>query len=145
MKKLLWLFVLLSITQMLTGLSLYMIQAETVVDFPRQSVQEPQSVVSGWNNSGMHRYNPNLSNQATLPPYNCHGTLMIVAQNPGPWLNEPKCSQCHAASYDTDQPLYRQSAGHGGIFREGCHDSIHAIAPSREVNAGIKFVDLQGI
>ena len=75
---------------------------------------------------------------------NCHGTITTVAENPDPWLNEPKCSQCHGSGYDTGLPLYRQSVGHGGIFCEGCHDSTHAIAPSREYNDTIKFIELQG-
>lgn len=75
---------------------------------------------------------------------NCHGTITTVAQNPNPWLAEPKCSNCHGAGYDTSLPLYRQSKGHGGVFCEGCHDSTHAIAPSREYNDTIKFIELQG-
>jgi hypothetical protein len=77
---------------------------------------------------------------------NCHGDITVVAQNPSPWLNEPKCSNagCHGAQYDTSLPLYRDSKGHGGLFCEGCHDSTHAIATSRETNDAIKFIDLQG-
>ncbi len=75
---------------------------------------------------------------------NCHGAITTVAENPNPWLNEPKCSNCHGAAYDTGLPLYRESTGHGGIFCEGCHDSTHAIAPSREYNDTIKFIQLQG-
>jgi len=43
-----------------------------------------------------------------------------------------------------DQPLYRNSIGHGAVFCEACHDSTHAIAESREPRDGLKFVDLQG-
>lgn len=77
---------------------------------------------------------------------NCHGDITQVAKNPNPWLNEPKCSAsgCHGAGYDTKQALYRDSQGHGGIFCAGCHDSPHAIAPSRESNDTIKFIQLQG-
>ncbi len=77
---------------------------------------------------------------------NCHGDITVVAQNPDPWLNEPKCGNpgCHGAAYDTKLPLYRESIGHGGIYCEGCHDSTHAIARSREPNDAIKFVGLQG-
>jgi hypothetical protein len=74
---------------------------------------------------------------------NCHGDITEVAKNPNPWLNEPKCSQCHGSGYDTSLPLYRESQGHGGIYCEGCHDSTHAIAPSRESNDTIKFFQLQ--
>jgi hypothetical protein len=37
------------------------------------------------------------------------------------------------------------SKGHGGVYCEGCHDSTHAVAPSREANDGIKFLALQGV
>ncbi len=77
---------------------------------------------------------------------NCHGDITVVAQNPDPWLNEPKCSSvgCHGSGYDTTQALYRQSTGHGGLYCEACHDSTHAISPSREANDSIKFMTLQG-
>ena len=76
----------------------------------------------------------------------CHGDITVVAQNSTPWLTEPKCSNtgCHGAGYDTILALYRQSTGHGGIYCEACHDSTHAIAPSREANDTIKFLQLQG-
>ena len=47
----------------------------------------------------------------------CHGTMATVAQNPDPWLNEPRCDSaaCHGAGYALDQPLYQASKGHGGI------------------------------
>ncbi|MFN2292148.1 MAG: hypothetical protein ACK2UC_13230 [Anaerolineae bacterium] len=76
----------------------------------------------------------------------CHGTLQQVAQNPNPWENEPTCSDtdCHdSGAYDQDQPLYRFSRGHGGIYCEACHDSTHAVAPSREPNDAIKFIGWQ--
>jgi hypothetical protein len=78
----------------------------------------------------------------------CHGGMSQVAQNPNPWLNEPRCDTCHTPTdtlqFDQDQPLYRQSKGHGGIYCEACHDSTHAIATSREANDAIKFIQLQG-
>ncbi len=73
----------------------------------------------------------------------CHGTMAKVAQNPNPWLNEPRCDTCHT-DIPLDQPLYRMSHGHGGLFCEACHDSTHAIATSRESRDAIKFVNLQG-
>lgn len=75
----------------------------------------------------------------------CHGNMQQVAANPSPWLIEPRCdgTDCHPA-YGQDQPLYRMSRDHGGIYCEGCHDSPHAIAPSRESNDALKFLALQG-
>lgn len=76
----------------------------------------------------------------------CHGTLDEVSQNPDPWRNEPTCddSQCHGSTYQQDDPLYRLSTEHGGLYCAACHDSPHAIAPSREPNDAIKFVGWQG-
>lgn len=75
----------------------------------------------------------------------CHGGMTAVSQNPDPWLNEPRCddSGCHA-DRSQDQDLYRLSKDHGGLYCIACHDSPHAIAPSREANDGLKFVALQG-
>ncbi|MCX6354978.1 MAG: hypothetical protein NTZ78_08760 [Candidatus Aureabacteria bacterium] len=75
----------------------------------------------------------------------CHGTMETVAQNPDPWLNEPRCDSatCHGAGFALDTPLYRESKGHGGMYCATCHDSPHAIAPSRESSDGIKLVLLQ--
>jgi hypothetical protein len=78
----------------------------------------------------------------------CHGDLAQVAQNPDPWLNEPRCDGCHTPTdtqqFDQNNALYRHSTGHGGIYCEACHDSTHAIATSREQNDAIKFNQLQG-
>ncbi|APV43744.1 hypothetical protein Dform_00386 [Dehalogenimonas formicexedens] len=70
--------------------------------------------------------------------------MVAVGQNPMPWLNEPQCSTCHGSAYATNQPLYQQSTGHGGLYCSACHDSPHVIAPSREANDSIKFIQLQG-
>lgn len=77
---------------------------------------------------------------------NCHGNMADVASNiRNPWITEPRCdnASCHGAGYALDQPLYRNSRGHSGIYCAGCHDSPHAIAPSREKNDDIKFIMLQ--
>jgi hypothetical protein len=87
-----------------------------------------------------------MSQNFCLNCTNCHGTMDVVAQNPQPWLQEPRCSNdgCHGAGYAPDQALYQYSRGHGGIYCSGCHDSPHAYAPSREPNDGIKFMQLRG-
>jgi hypothetical protein len=87
-----------------------------------------------------------MSQDFALNCITCHGTIDEVAQNPNPWLNEPRCDNtaCHGAGYSLDKPLYRDSKGHGQLYCAGCHDSPHAIAKSREPNDAIKFVDLQG-
>ena len=72
--------------------------------------------------------------------------MATVSRNPNPWLNEPRCDNgaCHGSGYRQDQPLYRMSKEHGGVYCEACHDSTHAIAPSRQPNDAIKFYALQG-
>jgi hypothetical protein len=87
-----------------------------------------------------------MSQQKGLTCIDCHGNITTVSQNPSPWLNEPRCDSaaCHGSAFAQDQPLYRHSKGHGAIYCEGCHDSTHAIAPSREYNDRIKFLALQG-
>ena len=77
----------------------------------------------------------------------CHGGMATVASNPNPWLSEPTCADagCHDDGlHDQDQALYRMSKGHGGVYCAGCHDSPHAIAPSREPADAIKFIGWQG-
>jgi hypothetical protein len=87
-----------------------------------------------------------MADQYGMECRDCHGTLAQVAQNPNPWLNEPRCDSagCHGSAYQQDQPLYRMSKEHGGIYCEACHDSPHAIAPSAEPNDAIKFIGWQG-
>ena len=83
-----------------------------------------------------------MSSQFGMTCSDCHGSLAVVAQNPSPWLNEPRCDGCHPG-YTQDDPLYRLSIGHGGLYCEACHDSTHAIAPSSQPNDAIKFGQLQ--
>ncbi len=76
----------------------------------------------------------------------CHGTMQDVANKTLPWFEEPRCDSlaCHGGGYAQNNPLYRLSQEHGGLYCEACHDSTHAIAPSREAKDGLKFIALQG-
>lgn len=85
-----------------------------------------------------------MSQQYDFTCNDCHGNLSTVAQNPNPWLNEPRCDTCHGTVVQQDQALYRNSMSHGGVYCEACHDSTHAIAESGEPRDAIKFIDLQG-
>jgi hypothetical protein len=87
-----------------------------------------------------------MSTEHNMECTDCHGGLEQVSQNPNPWLNEPRCDNeaCHGSAYAQDHELYRESSEHGGLFCAACHDSPHAIAPGREANDAIKFVDMQG-
>ncbi len=86
-----------------------------------------------------------MSSRFSMDCVSCHGTLEQVARNPNPWLNEPRCDTCHnSGNFDQNQPLYRFSKGHGGVYCEACHDSTHAIAPSTQPRDALKFIALQG-
>lgn len=85
-----------------------------------------------------------MSTQFGFNCQNCHGSLLHVSQNPNPWLNEPRCDNCHGVNVYQNNPLYRHSKGHSGVYCEGCHDSTHAIAQSNQPRDAIKFIDLQG-
>ncbi len=87
-----------------------------------------------------------MSTRKGMDCISCHGTMSNVAHNPSPWLREPRCdtAACHGSKYAQNNALYRLSTGHGGVYCEGCHDSTHAIAPSREYNDSLKFLALQG-
>jgi hypothetical protein len=86
-----------------------------------------------------------MSQNYAMTCVDCHGTMFTVSHNPNPWLIEPRCddTRCHGSVYQQNNPLYRMSSEHGGVYCEGCHDSTHAVAPSRETNDRIKFFDLQ--
>lgn len=107
------------------------------------------------NNDGCYNCHPGpqtqclrdaMSQMQGMGCLNCHGPISQVATNPNPWLNEPRCdsSSCHGSVATQTDALYRHSVGLGGIYCEGCHDSTHAIAPSREAVDGLKFMLLQG-
>jgi mono/diheme cytochrome c family protein len=71
----------------------------------------------------------------------CHGDMANVANTAMtggriPWMSEPKCVTCHqgVAEVDTGTTLYRDAAGHGGLHCSACHNSPHAMIPSREAS-----------
>jgi len=88
------------------------------------------------NRSLAHMGNPQDGNCTT-----CHGTMQQVAQSIGngsriPWADEPKCVTCHTGvpDVDTGAVLYRNDQGHGNLYCAACHDSPHAMYPSREAS-----------
>ncbi len=79
----------------------------------------------------------------------CHGTMRQMAssieQGRTPWVDEPACRTCHTTTYgEPVGTLYRNARGHGGVLCSGCHNSPHAIFPSRESRDNQVMVDLQG-
>lgn len=79
----------------------------------------------------------------------CHGTMRQMAssieQGRVPWVDEPACRTCHTSTYgEPVGVLYRNARGHGNVMCSGCHNSPHAIFPSRESRDNQVMVDLQG-
>jgi hypothetical protein len=76
----------------------------------------------------------------------CHGSLASLGNdNRTPWADEPRCADCHAPQYaENPGKLFRQSVGHGGLYCEACHNSTHAILPSREARDNLQSQNLQG-
>jgi len=68
----------------------------------------------------------------------CHGSMQQVASSIDggrvPWVNEPTCATCHTGVQDvgSQASLYRNSTGHHGVSCPACHNSPHAMYPSRE-------------
>ena len=78
----------------------------------------------------------------------CHGNLKAVARklNAGrqPWVQEPTCTKCHDATYDTGTTLYRNAKGHGGVPCIVCHNSPHAWWPAMNAVDNAQPMALQG-
>ncbi len=76
----------------------------------------------------------------------CHGSMQDVAsENRTPWVDEPKCGDCHGADHaENPNTLFRNSVGHGGLYCSACHGSTHAILPSTEPRDNIQVIALQG-
>jgi hypothetical protein len=80
----------------------------------------------------------------------CHGNMEQVGSSVHsgarlPWLNEPKCSACHAgiAQVDTGSALYRNAEGHGGLGCPACHQSPHAMVPTSQASDNYQAIQLQ--
>lgn len=78
--------------------------------------------------------------------YSCHGGMAAVADpQRRPWLDEPRCANCHASNYhENPNTLYRFSVGHEGVMCQACHGSPHAIYPSLEALDNKQSIWLQG-
>jgi hypothetical protein len=78
----------------------------------------------------------------------CHGDMRAIgSEDRMPWVDEPRCGDtaCHGPQYaENPGTLYRNSIGHGGLYCESCHNSTHAILPSREVRDNLQTIALQG-
>jgi hypothetical protein len=56
----------------------------------------------------------------------------ISDDNRIPWVDEPKCADCHTGipQVDSGSILYRNARGHGNLHCATCHGSPHAMTPS---------------
>jgi hypothetical protein len=69
----------------------------------------------------------------------------VASENRTPWVDEPKCGDCHGADHaENPNTLFRNSVGHGGLYCSACHGSTHAILPSTEPRDNIQVIALQG-
>ncbi len=87
----------------------------------------------------------------------CHGDMyaMTASMQNGrqPWLQEPKCVQCHSSAYgENSNTLYRNSTlqnapdgdMNGRIYCEACHNSTHAESTSSNPADSVVSQALQG-
>jgi|WetSurMetagenome_2_1015567.scaffolds.fasta_scaffold52662_1 hypothetical protein len=80
----------------------------------------------------------------------CHGTMAsmsasITANTRVPWVNEPACVNCHTnvGEVSTGSTLYRDATGHGGVYCAACHQSPHAMIPTRVASDGYQALQYQ--
>ncbi len=79
----------------------------------------------------------------------CHGNVLQVANSiktgRRPWIDEPRCSQCHDAAHSENAgKLYRNSTGHGGLYCAACHNSPHAELPTAKARDAVQAMRVQG-
>lgn len=88
-----------------------------------------------------------MANNYHMECIDCHtgGMEALADEDRVPWIDEPRCGDCHGEQYsENPNTLYRLSKGHGGLYCESCHNSTHAISPSRESDDNLQAIDLQG-
>lgn len=88
-----------------------------------------------------------MANDYGMECVHCHegGMSALGDEDRTPWFDEPQCGDCHGPAY-SEEPgkLFRFSKGHGGLYCESCHNSTHAILPSREAPDNLQSIILQG-
>ena len=88
-----------------------------------------------------------MANDYSMDCEECHqgGMEALASEERTPWVDEPSCGDCHEAHYaENPGTLYRLSKGHGGLYCESCHNSTHAILPSRDGDDNLQAIALQG-
>ncbi len=82
MKRYYWITIPLIILFFGAGLADSRVTAVISIDKPQPPPKTPKYIVLGWNNLGMHCYNPDFSNLAILPPYNTLIAQVIKVDEP---------------------------------------------------------------
>lgn len=88
-----------------------------------------------------------MANDYQMECVDCHvgGMEALADENRTPWVDEPRCGDCHEPQYaENPGKLFRESVGHGGLYCESCHNSTHAILPSRDADDNLQSIALQG-
>ena len=88
-----------------------------------------------------------MANDYEMDCVDCHegGMEALGEEDHTPWIDEPRCGDCHEPQYaENPNTLFRFSTGHGGMYCESCHNSTHAILPSRDAADNIQSIALQG-
>ena len=88
-----------------------------------------------------------MANDYEMTCTDCHegGMEALSDEDRTPWMDEPRCDDCHDAQYaENPGKLFRFSTGHGGLYCESCHNSTHAILPSRDGRDNLQSKALQG-
>lgn len=78
----------------------------------------------------------------------CHGGMEAVGDPARrPWLDEPRCADCHTREgFEFEPPgeLFRNALGHGGVKCIACHSSPHAITPATTAADNLQSFSQQG-
>lgn len=78
----------------------------------------------------------------------CHGNMETIgAANRRPWIDEPRCGDCHQRpGFQFEQVgfLYKESKGHQGVHCAACHGSPHAITPAATAADNVQALAAQG-
>jgi hypothetical protein len=78
----------------------------------------------------------------------CHAGMDAVGDPARrPWLDEPRCAECHTRPGFEFEPagvLFRDAVGHGGVKCIACHSSPHAITPATTAADNHQSISQQG-
>jgi len=94
-----------------------------------------------------------MGHQEGILCLHCHGWIedvadSIITEARQPWVEQPGCDACHPPPHEggeqqTDCDCFF-TGGHFGLMCGGCHNSMHAIWPSREKADNDNVMALQG-